>query len=64
MKKEILENEVEIRKMENTVKLTKDEIIDEVKRTGILHERYFSAATVKLIHSYYDYDETVKHFGT
>ena len=40
--------------MENKIKLTKDEIIDEVKRTGILHEHYFSPATVELIHSYYD----------
>ena len=42
--------------MENEIKLTKDEIIYEVRRTGILHEHYFSAATVNLIYSYYDYE--------
>jgi hypothetical protein len=40
--------------MENKIKLSKNEIMDEVKRTGILHEHYFSPATVELIHSYYE----------
>lgn len=44
------------RNMENIIKLTKEEIIDEVKRTGILREHHLSVTTVDLIYSYFDYD--------
>lgn len=38
--------------MENTVELTREEIIKEVKRTGVLHERHLSAAAINFIRSY------------
>ncbi len=41
--------------MENIIKLTKDEIIDEVKRTGILCEHHFSAAAIDSIDFNEDY---------
>ena len=43
--------------MENTVKLTKAEIIDEVRRTGVLRDHYFSSAANKFIWSYCDYEQ-------
>ena len=43
--------------MENTVELTKEEIIEEVRRTGILCYHYFSPAADKFIWAYCDYDQ-------
>ena len=38
--------------MENIVELNKEEIIEEVKRTGVLRERHLSAAAINFIRSY------------
>ena len=43
--------------MENIVELTKQEIIEEVRRTGVLRERHLSAAAINFIRSY-DCDES------
>lgn len=42
--------------MKNITEMTKTEIINEVKRTGILHKHYFSRTTVELIDFYFDID--------
>lgn len=43
--------------MEDTAKLTKDEIINEVRRTRVLRAQYFSPAADKFIWSYCDYEQ-------
>lgn len=43
--------------MEDTTKLTKDEIIDEIMRTGVLRDHYFSPAAEKFIWSYCNYEQ-------